>query len=126
MLRWRTIRGRSALRRALPLALVATVCIRWLLDEADLRICLVGNSETKGAALKVQAQWNLPAAFYVWGEAGEAVESLSSATMLRPPPGHASLPFADGLWVALSQVMAERTCHYILSEPKSVLRPVRT
>lgn len=123
---WR-IKGSSSLRFRLALvglAVVIALAGRWGWSERDRgsRVCLVGNAETDGYALSVYRQWGgaFPAAFYIWGEreTGEEErlrEEMRRVTFLRPRAGEEALPFADGMFASVDEVMRRHRCDYIFS-----------
>lgn len=123
----RRVKGSSRHRLRLALVCLAAVIAlvgRWGWNERDRgsRICLVGNAETDAKALSVYRQWGgaFPAAFYVWGQrrTDDEVRSrdeIRRLAFLRPRKGEEALPFADGMFASVNEVMSRHRCDYIFS-----------
>ncbi|KAL7342863.1 glycosyl transferase family 64 domain-containing protein [Rhodotorula toruloides] len=123
----RRVKGSSRHRLRLALVCLAAVIAlagRWGWNERDRgsRICLVGNAETDAKALSVYRQWGgaFPAAFYVWGQrrTDDEVRSrdeIRRVSFLRPREGEEALPFADGMFASVNEVMSRHRCDYIFT-----------
>ncbi|KAK4049337.1 hypothetical protein OIO90_005466 [Microbotryomycetes sp. JL221] len=140
---WFNLRSRTDLKRRTATRVAVLTALTYLFwhlwttwhghrrnESSDVRVCLIGNAETRHKAINVYLQWHksFPSAFYVWGKSNDGQEQSDDSEhgksydidknliLLRPDSNKGKpLPFTDGLYEALQAVTTMHSCDYIFT-----------